>query len=150
VSKTCVLDTRHSEQLLSPESDPLPFQFWHRYADITQSSTFVDVDYPQLMQRKRDTMLSNDLLLDALLKTKLRQSEQPVYLRSDRYMALGCDLKDLATLERLLRAEFDVPSSSILFVAEVSVTYMPLKDSDALIQWASTIGDGTRSRQSCS
>ena len=99
------------------------------------------------MQRKRDTMLSNGLLRDALLSTKLRQSEQPVYLRSDSYMALGCDLKDLATLERLLRAEFDVPSSSILFVAEVSVTYMPLKDSDALIQWASTIEDGMQIRQ---
>ncbi|CAN9197823.1 unnamed protein product [Alternaria sp. RS040] len=95
----------------------------------------------QLMQRKRDTMLSNGLLRDALLKTKLRHAEQPVYLRSDRYMALGCDLKDLVTLERLLRAELDVPSSSILFVAEVSVTYMPLNDSDALIRWASTIED---------
>jgi tRNA wybutosine-synthesizing protein 4 len=92
-------------------------------------------------------MLSNGLLRDALLKTKLRQSDQPVYLRSDKYMALGCDLKDLATLERLLRAEFDVPSSSIMFVAEVSVTYMPLKDSDALIQWASTIEDGSLTPQ---
>jgi tRNA wybutosine-synthesizing protein 4 len=62
-------------------------------------------------------------------------------------MALGCDLKDLVTLERLLRAEFDVPSSSILFVAEVSITYMPLNDSDALIRWASTIEDGSRTPQ---
>ncbi|KAL6161294.1 tRNA methyltransferase ppm2 [Exserohilum turcicum] len=120
--------------------DPLPFQFWHRYASLSESATFVDVDYPQLMHRKRDRMLSNDLLRDALLKTKLRQAEKPVLLRSDGYMALGCDLKDLATLERVLRAEFDIPTTSILFVAEVSVTYMPLKDSDALIQWASTIG----------
>jgi tRNA wybutosine-synthesizing protein 4 len=132
------------KKILNSGSDPLPFQFWHRYAPLTQSATFVDVDYPQLMQRKRDTMLSNGLLRDALLKTKLRHAEQPVYLRSDQYMALGCDLKDLVTLERLLRAEFDVPSSSILFVAEVSVTYMPLNDSDALIRWASTIEDGSR------
>jgi len=94
------------------------------------------------MERKRDRMLSNGLLRDTLLKTKLRPSEQPVYLRSDGYMALGCDLKDLATLERILRAEFDVPATSVLFVAEVSVTYMPLKDSDALIRWASTLEDG--------
>lgn len=91
-------------------------------------------------------MLSNDLLRDALLKTKLRQSEKPILLRSDGYMALGCDLKDLVTLERVLRAEFNIPATSILFVAEVSVTYMPLKDSDALIQWASTIGDGMSAR----
>ncbi|KAJ6274624.1 hypothetical protein PSV08DRAFT_407236 [Bipolaris maydis] len=121
--------------------DPLPFQFWYRYPSLAQSATFVDVDYPQLMGKKRDRMLSNDLLRNALLKTKLRQTEQPILLRSDGYMALGCDLKDLATLERVLRAEFDISATSILFVAEVSVTYMPLKDSDALIQWASTIGD---------
>lgn len=99
------------------------------------------------MEKKRDRMLSNDLLRNALLKTKLRQTEQPILLRSDGYMALGCDLKDLATLERVIRAEFDISATSILFVAEVSVTYMPLKDSDALIQWASTIGDGMSARR---
>lgn len=133
---------------LTPRSDPLPFQFWYRYPSLAQSATFVDVDYPQLMGKKRDRMLSNDLLRNALLKTKLRQTEQPILLRSDGYMALGCDLKDLATLERVLRAEFDISATSILFVAEVSVTYMPLKDSDALIQWASTIGDGKSARRS--
>ncbi|KAF2129601.1 LCM-domain-containing protein [Dothidotthia symphoricarpi CBS 119687] len=121
--------------------DPLPFQFWHRYASLTQDATFVDVDYPQLMEKKRDRMLTNNLLRDALFKTKLRSSEPPVYLRSDRYLALGCDLRDLQLLERVLRTEFDVPGSSILFVAEVSVTYMPLVDSDALIRWASTLED---------
>jgi tRNA wybutosine-synthesizing protein 4 len=123
-------------------SDPLPFQFWHRYASLTQNATFVDVDYPRLMEKKRDRMLSNGLLRDALLKTKLRVSEPPVYLRSDGYMALGCDLKDLKTLERILRSEFDIPSASVLFVAEVSITYMPVKDADTLIQWANTLEDG--------
>jgi tRNA wybutosine-synthesizing protein 4 len=94
------------------------------------------------MEKKRDRMLSDGLLRDALLKTKLRSSEPPVYLRSDGYMACGCDLKDLGTLERVLRAEFDVPATSILFVAEVSVTYMPVEDADALIRWASTLEDG--------
>ncbi|KAF1838075.1 LCM-domain-containing protein [Decorospora gaudefroyi] len=124
--------------------DPLPFQFWHRYPSLTRGATFVDVDYPQLMERKRDRMLSNALLRDALLKTKLRSSpypEPPVYLSSDGYMALGCDLKHLETLERALRAELNISTASILFVAEVSVTYMPVEDADALIQWASTLED---------
>lgn len=126
----------------------MPFQFWHRYPALAESAVFLDVDYPQLMEKKRERMLSNDLLRDALLKTKLRPAEQPILLRSDSYMALGCDLKDLETLEKTLRAEFDMTATSILFVAEVSVTYMPLKDSDALIQWASTIGDGMSARTS--
>ncbi|KAH3944568.1 leucine carboxyl methyltransferase [Parastagonospora nodorum] len=121
--------------------DPLPFQFWHRYPALTKHVTFVDVDYPQLMERKRDRMLTNGLLRDALLKTQVRSSELPVYLRSDRYMAIGCDLRHLGLLEKTLRAELDVPSSSVLFVAEVSATYMPVADSDALIRWASTLED---------
>jgi tRNA wybutosine-synthesizing protein 4 len=102
----------------------------------------VDVDYPQLIARKRDRTLTNDLLRDALLTTNLRPSKPPVYLRSDQYMALGCDLRDLATLERVLGDEFDLASSSILFVAEVSVTYMPVPEADALIRWTSTLPDG--------
>jgi tRNA wybutosine-synthesizing protein 4 len=88
-------------------------------------------------------MLTNNLLRDSLLKTKLRPSEQPVYLRSDQYMAIGCDLRNLDLLERILRAELNMPGSAILFVAEVSVTYMPLTDADLLIRWANTISNGT-------
>lgn len=87
-------------------------------------------------------MLTSGLLRDALLKTKLRSSKLPVHLRSDQYMAVGCDLKDLETLERVLRAEFDAPETTFLFVAEVSVTYMPVKDADALLCWASTLDNG--------
>ncbi|KAF2873459.1 hypothetical protein BDV95DRAFT_488734 [Massariosphaeria phaeospora] len=122
--------------------DPLPFQFWHRHTTISKEAVFVDVDYPQLIGRKRDRMLADSLLRDALLGTNLRGSELPVYLRSDRYMAIGCDLRDLDTLERTLRSAFDVSASSFLFLAEVSLTYMPLPDSDSLIRWASTLDDG--------
>jgi tRNA wybutosine-synthesizing protein 4 len=94
------------------------------------------------MQRKRDRMLTNDLLREALLNTRLRPSEAPIYLRSDQYMAIGCDLRQLNLLEKTLRAELDISGSSVLFVAEVSATYMPVADSDALIRWASTLEDG--------
>ncbi|KAF2273578.1 leucine carboxyl methyltransferase 2 [Westerdykella ornata] len=116
--------------------DPLPFQFWHRYASSCQNATFVDVDYPQLIERKRDRILMNALTREALLKSSVRSSGAPIYLRSDRYMALGCDLKDLKTLERVLRSEFDMTSTAVIFVAEVSITYMPLADAQSLIEWA--------------
>jgi tRNA wybutosine-synthesizing protein 4 len=122
-------------------SDPLPFQFWHRYTSACQNATFVDVDYPQLIERKRDRMLRNGLLRDALFKTNLRSASTPVYLRSDNYAAIGCDLRELDALKKLLEAEFDLQASSILFVAEVSVTYMPLQDANALIAWASKFPD---------
>lgn len=98
----------------------------------------MDVDYPQLLDKKRDVIFNKSLLRDALIKTGLRSAEAPVRIRSERYMAIGCDLRDLQLLERTLRAELDIPTSSILFVAEVSVTYMPLVDANKLIQWANT------------
>ncbi|KAH7089030.1 hypothetical protein FB567DRAFT_559567 [Paraphoma chrysanthemicola] len=121
--------------------DPLPFQFWHRYPALTRKATFVDVDYPQLIERKRNRILTEGLLRDALFDTNPRSSKPPVYLRSDRYIAIGCDLRELQVLERILRTELDVSSSAVLFVAEVSATYMPVTDSDALIRWASTLED---------
>jgi tRNA wybutosine-synthesizing protein 4 len=128
---------------LTVQSDPLPFQFWHRHPSLSQDATFVDVDYPQLIERKRDRILGNELLRNALLGTDLRPSQAPVYVRSSRYLALGCDLRDLETLERLLRVEIDAADASFLFVAEVSVTYMPTPDADSVIRWASTLQDGT-------
>lgn len=96
------------------------------------------MDYPQLVDKKRDMVFTKTLLRDALLKTGLRSADSPVRVRSDQYMAIGCDLRDLSLLEQTLRKELDIPSSSILFVAEVSVTYMPLTDANKLIQWANT------------
>ncbi|KAF1993161.1 leucine carboxyl methyltransferase 2 [Amniculicola lignicola CBS 123094] len=121
--------------------DPLPFQFWHRHPSLSKDATFVDVDYPQLIGRKRDRILTNNVLRDALIETNLRPAALPVFLRSNRYLALGCDLRELELLEKLLKAEFDDATCSILFVAEVSLTYMPQTDSDALIQWAGTLQD---------
>lgn len=100
------------------------------------------MDYPQLIGRKRDHILTSNILRDALLITNLRPSKPPICLRSGQYLALGCDLRDLKTLEKVLRDEFDLVNSAILFVAEVSVTYMPVPDADALVRWASTIPDG--------
>lgn len=73
-----------------------------------------------------------------MLKTRLRPAEAPVRVRSEQYLAIGCDLRDLQLLEKTLRNELDIVNSSILFVAEVSVTYMPLLDANKLIEWANT------------
>ena len=119
----------------------MPFQIWHRYPAESRDAVFVDVDYPQLIQRKRDRMLHDDLLRDALLKTNLRSCQSPVFVRSDKYLALGCDLRDLTTLESVLKNGLE-PDHSILFVAEVSITYMPVGVANALIAWANTLQDG--------
>lgn len=127
------------------QSDPLPFQFWHRYPDLSRDAIFVDIDYPQLIERKKNLLLNNALLRKRILRTNVRSSQPPVYLRSDQYMAVGCDLRHLELIEHTLRTELAISSSTVLFVAEVSITYMPVADSDALLQWASTLEDGESS-----
>ena len=121
-----------------PISDPMPFQFWHRFTSLCEHVTFVDVDYPQLIEKKRALISGCPPLQDALISSTLRYSEPPIYVRSDRYMAVGCDLRDLSTLSQILKPELTAPSCSILFVGEVSLTYMNVDDSDSLIRWANS------------
>ena len=117
--------------------------YYNRHPSMSQGAVFVDVDYPALVERKRSRILNHDALRNLLLETNVRPSQPPIYLRSERYLALGCDLRDLKALEKLLKATFDATNTSFMFVAEVSVTYMPTSEADALIQWASTLDDCT-------
>ena len=75
------------------------------------------MDYPQLIDKKRDVVFAKSLLRDALLKTRLRPAEAPVRVRSEQYLAIGCDLRDLQLLEKTLRNELDIVNSSILYAA---------------------------------
>ncbi|KAJ4390523.1 tRNA methyltransferase ppm2, partial [Neurospora sp. IMI 360204] len=54
-----------------------------------------------------------------------------------------CDLRDLSTLQASLTKAVggDLSSCTFLFVAEVSITYMETPGADAVIEWASTLGD---------
>ncbi|WPJ64437.1 hypothetical protein SMAC4_04141 [Sordaria macrospora] len=66
-----------------------------------------------------------------------------IVLTSDQYVQIGCDLRDLSTLEASLTKAVggDLSACTFLFVAEVSITYMETPGADAVIQWASTLGD---------
>lgn len=103
--------------------------------------TFVDVDYPQLMEKKKESILASSLLRDFIVSANPRISEPPVFLRNERYLAVGCDLRDLSTLEQTLKREIDIAKQSVLFIGEVSITYMKLDDANTLIKWASGYGD---------
>lgn len=63
-------------------------------------------------------------------------------LRSDPYIAFGCDLADINKLNAVLANEVDLEPCSVLFVAEVSVTYMNVADADSLLRWACQFSDG--------
>ncbi|KAI9679481.1 MAG: tRNA methyltransferase ppm2 [Caeruleum heppii] len=106
-----------------------------------QHVTFVDVDYEQLMRRKAQ-VLDQTLELRNLLSSIRQDHGRPGLLfRSDQYSAVACDLRDLESLEPILRAEFDLDQCQVLCVAEVSITYMDVEAADRVVRWAAKLPD---------
>lgn len=99
---------------------------------------FVDVDYKDLMARKCESVAKTPELHSMLTNMEILQSGD-ILLRSDEYLQIGCDLRDLERLNTVLRSALEVENCSVLFVAEVSITYMDFKFADKLIQWSSTL-----------
>ncbi|KAJ2901266.1 leucine carboxyl methyltransferase [Zalerion maritima] len=120
-------------------SDVLPWQCLTRCPKQCENVVFVDVDFPDLILRKSAVVRQTKELASML--TNLEEAmELPCTLRSDQYVQLGCDLGDLASLEKALRSICDLSECSILFIAEVSITYMETNLADAVIGWASRVG----------
>jgi len=122
-------------------SDPLPWQCLTRYA--CDGVTFIDIDYRELMIKKRDVVQSTPELRSVL--NNVHCSEGDVLLRSNEYLQVGCDLRDLPDLQRILSDAVDIDKSRVLFVAEVSITYINVEAADALIRWTSTFPEGLHS-----
>lgn len=64
-------------------------------------------------------------------------------LSSDRYMAVGCDLRNTTKLSKILEEKLEIVSYTVLCVAKVSSTYMDIDAADALIKWAAQYNDVT-------
>lgn len=97
------------------------------------------------MQKKSQIITEQPALRDLLDKVLISLNTHDVSLRSEQYIAVGCDLRDIRQLDALLRQQFDLPSCTILVVAEVSITYMEPDAADELVRYTSGLGDGRRS-----
>lgn len=124
-------------------SDPLPFKSLslekHR-----RGVTFVDVDYPELMFRKKGVILQHREMEDLISPLRTDTADPAVLLWSDRYVAVGCDLRDTAKLRGILDSIFDLASCLVLCVAEVSLTYMDVGAADSLVRWAAQYEEGKK------
>ncbi|KXH65396.1 leucine carboxyl methyltransferase [Colletotrichum salicis] len=121
-------------------SDVLPWQCQVRYPDSCRDVTFLDVDYPDLIQKKRQIVLETPELQDLMGAWEVND-DSPIVLKSQKYCQVGCNLQQLSVLQSCLNALFDVPNTDFLFVAEVSITYMDTKGANGVIQWAATVGN---------
>ncbi|RYP87882.1 hypothetical protein DL770_004716 [Monosporascus sp. CRB-9-2] len=120
-------------------SDVLPWQCLTRYPDHCHHAKFVDIDFPDLMTKKSRIVQETPELISPLSGIKAT-AERHVLFQSDEYAQIGCDLRDLASIERSLSALVSFPDSEFLFVAEVSITYMETEAADGVIRWASSLG----------
>ncbi|KAK8160928.1 hypothetical protein BKA80DRAFT_238503 [Phyllosticta citrichinensis] len=121
--------------------DPLPFIILHKFPELVENTTFVDVDYPQLMQKKRACIDQADDLKKSFPFLRNWTSKEPAVWKAGQYVTVGCDLRQLAKLERILNSVANAENRAILFVAEVSVAYMDVKSADAVVSWASSFND---------
>lgn len=86
---------------------------------------------------------SNPPLLELMPDLRSEAAGNAILSRADKYLAVGCDLRQLDKLEAVLRKEFNLDGSSvaILFTAEVSVAYMTLEAADAVLKWSTRFND---------
>ncbi|KAM4066960.1 cupin-like domain-containing protein [Hirsutella rhossiliensis] len=123
-------------------SDVLPWQCNTRYASACDGLLFIDIDFPDLILKKRAVVLQTpqlrELLGDDFQVNDLDQDR--VLLKSERYCQVGCDLRNLDELHQTLETILPLSGCEMLFVAEVSITYMETCYADDLVQWASSLG----------
>ncbi|KAK6539786.1 tRNA methyltransferase ppm2 [Orbilia ellipsospora] len=117
--------------------DPLPFHYLKDYPRVK----FIDIDYSESIHRKCEIISSTPELYELLSDPVYNASSTPVILSSANYLAVGIDLRDLDQLNGFIQAQCH-KNDELLFISEVAITYMPLKDADALIEWASKFENG--------
>lgn len=122
-------------------SDPNPFEYLGREPALCADVTFVDVDYPQLIHKKYDMIKASDTLIETVPDLQFQPADSTIIAKSNHYLAVGCDLRELDKLDLVLRSEFDMANTSILFTAEVSVAYLTLEAANAVFTWTATFDD---------
>ncbi|RKF59928.1 tRNA wybutosine-synthesizing protein 4 [Golovinomyces cichoracearum] len=115
--------------------DTLPWVCLSRYQTKCDGVCFVDIDHRDLIIRKRKIIQETPDLNSML--NNIEVTEGHILLRSDQYLLVGCDLRCLYQLSEILSDIVNAQDALILFIAEVSITYMDVKNADNLIEWAS-------------
>jgi tRNA wybutosine-synthesizing protein 4 len=103
------------------------------------------VDYEILLETKREIIFNHHEMRDLLHSrvTDPAGNGNPILLDSQEYAAIGCDLRNLKRLDRLLQmAVEDLEECIVLCIAEDSTSYMKLEAANGLISWSSGLSTG--------
>lgn len=96
------------------------------------------------MVNKKRALQKTDIIQQLLKPVSFNADDSPVQIHSKPYVALGCDLRNLDKLDHVLETEILPSECAVLFLAEVSLTYMDVKSANAVINWASKLSDGSQ------
>ena len=96
------------------------------------------------MSKKREMILEQSAMKSLVGRIQsYGQDGSTIVMRSDHYVGVGCDLRDIPRLTKALEEELQIRSCLVLCTAEVSITYMEVKAADALITWAAQYDNST-------
>ncbi|KAL5341590.1 hypothetical protein BJX70DRAFT_41300 [Aspergillus crustosus] len=121
--------------------DALPFILLNTDRSLCSQTTFVDVDYEKLMVNKKMAVQKANVISELLENVEFPSDDSTIQIRSTQYIAVGCDLKNLDKLDHVLKTEVLPADCAVLFLAEVSLTYMDVKSANAVLSWASDLKD---------
>jgi tRNA wybutosine-synthesizing protein 4 len=122
---------------MSP-SDPLPWSWLARDRELCGNVRFLDVDHEALMVSKCEIIMNTPKMKEMLTLRTFKETNG-LLLNSDEYVAIGCDLRNVKRLDRVVKGVLPVEESAVLCIAEVSIAYMHSDDADAVISWSSTL-----------
>ena len=122
----------------------MAFQWLSKHQSIRNGCLFIDLDFPDLIAKKADVIITTPQLRELIDPLERPSSPGVLAIRSENYLALGCDLGDISKIDDLLAESIDRSRSLILCIAEVSMTYMDVKAADALIEWAAQYNNSMR------
>ncbi|RAL14012.1 tRNA methyltransferase PPM2 [Aspergillus homomorphus CBS 101889] len=129
--------------------DPLPFILLNTEKSLCKDTRFVDIDYEKLMINKKTAIRRTEEITRLLENVEFLSDESAIQIQSERYIAIGCDLKNLKKLDDVLRNEILPADCSVLFLAEVSLTYMDVKSANEVLKWAAQLNNVLKDARFC-
>jgi tRNA wybutosine-synthesizing protein 4 len=141
----CPIDVSKSKVVINLGCgyDPLPFRMRWKYPELCENVKFIDIDYPQLIEKKLRVLSQENISAPSILfndhynNRGLDESGSAIPFDSEHYCLVGCDLERLNLLQDIFSKQIHLDDYMVLFVAEVSITYMDTTAADDLIRWAS-------------
>ncbi|PNS18317.1 hypothetical protein CAC42_6134 [Sphaceloma murrayae] len=123
--------------------DPIALQFLGLRSEQCENTVFVDVDHPRLIHKKLDIIRNTPPLIDLLPGVRFGEQGATVLADASQYKGVGCDVRDIHALDRVLRTLVDVETCSValLLTAEVSVAHMEQPAAQEILEWAARLPD---------